>query len=54
MDSKHRHELKQNEFAMATMTVAERVAEHRRTILAVIGVVAVIAVIAGVAFACLI
>jgi TolA-binding protein len=47
MDSKHRHELKQNEFAIATMTVADRMAEHRQAILAVIGVVAVMAVIAG-------
>ncbi|MCC7044723.1 MAG: tetratricopeptide repeat protein [Acidobacteria bacterium] len=47
MDSKHRHELKQNEFAIATMTVADRLAEHRKTILGVVGVVAVLAVIAG-------
>lgn len=47
MDAKHRHELKQNEFAMATMTVADRIAEHRTTILTVLGVVAVVAVIVG-------
>jgi TolA-binding protein len=47
MDSKHRHELKQNEFAIATMTVADRLAEHRKTILAVVGALVVLAVIAG-------
>lgn len=47
MDSKHRHELKQNEFANATFTVADRMAEHRTTILGIIGVIVVIAIIAG-------
>jgi TolA-binding protein len=47
MDSKHRHELKQNEFAVATLTVAERLAEHRKTILTAMGVVGVVAIVAG-------
>lgn len=47
MDAKHRHELKQNEFAIATMTVADRIAEHKTTILTILGVVAVVAVVAG-------
>lgn len=47
MDSKHRHELKQNEFAIATLTLAERVAEHRNTILTAVAVVGVVAIVAG-------
>jgi len=47
MDSKHRHELKQNEFAVVAYTLADRIAQHRTTILGVLGVLAVLAVIAG-------
>lgn len=47
MDSKHRHELKENDFAVVTLTVAERFAEHRKTILTAVAVVAVLALIAG-------
>jgi TolA-binding protein len=47
MDAKHRHELKQDEFTAATLTVADRIAENRNTILAVVGVVVVLAIIIG-------
>lgn len=47
MDSKHRHELKQNEFAMATMSVADRIAEHRTALAGVVIVVLVLAVAGG-------
>lgn len=47
MDAKHRHQLKQNEFAVATMTLAERLAEYRKPLLTAVAAVVLLAVVAG-------
>lgn len=47
MDAKHRHELKQNEFALATMSVADWFNEYRKPLLTALAGVALIAAIVG-------
>lgn len=47
MDSKERHKLKQNEFAVFTMSVADRIALHRTKVVAAVAILAVLLVIAG-------
>ncbi len=47
MDSKHRHELKTDEFTVAAVTLADRVAEHRTTILGAVAVLLALLVIGG-------
>ena len=48
MDAKHRHQLKQNEFAVATMSVADRLSENRKPLLTAAAVIALVAVLWGV------
>ena len=47
MDSKHRHELKENKFAQATFNMADSMAENRTTLMAIGGVVLALAIIGG-------
>ncbi|ODS59422.1 MAG: hypothetical protein ABS36_00340 [Acidobacteria bacterium SCN 69-37] len=47
MDAKHRHELKQDEFTLATMTLADRLAEYRTPLLIGAGVVVLVALVVG-------